>query len=62
MTDRGRERRSERRKRPKYESGCSFCGKPRREVEQLIAGPGVAICDECITVCNEIIAESKAPQ
>ena len=36
---------------------CSFCGKSQREVKKLIAGPTVYICDECIQLCNEIIAE-----
>jgi ATP-dependent Clp protease ATP-binding subunit ClpX len=36
---------------------CSFCGKSQREVKKLIAGPNVYICDECISLCNEIIAE-----
>jgi ATP-dependent Clp protease ATP-binding subunit ClpX len=36
---------------------CSFCGKGQREVRKLIAGPTVYICDECIKLCNEIIAE-----
>jgi ATP-dependent Clp protease ATP-binding subunit ClpX len=36
---------------------CSFCGKSRDEVKKLIAGPTVYICDECIDLCNEIIAE-----
>ena len=36
---------------------CSFCGKSQRHVRKLIAGPGVYICDECIELCNEIIAE-----
>lgn len=36
---------------------CSFCGKTQRHVKKLIAGPGVYICDECIDLCNEIIAE-----
>ena len=34
---------------------CSFCGKPQDEVERIIAGPGVYICDECIKVCTNII-------
>lgn len=34
---------------------CSFCGKPQEEVERIIAGPGVYICDECIKVCTNII-------
>jgi len=37
--------------------GCSFCGKSQREVRKLIAGPSVYICDECIELCNDIIAE-----
>jgi len=36
---------------------CSFCGKSQDEVKKLIAGPAVYICDECIQLCNEIIAE-----
>ena len=36
---------------------CSFCGKSQDEVRKLIAGPTVYICDECIEVCKEIIAE-----
>ena len=36
---------------------CSFCGKTQEEVKKLIAGPSVYICDECIGLCNEIIAE-----
>ncbi|MBU2489398.1 MAG: ATP-dependent Clp protease ATP-binding subunit ClpX [Proteobacteria bacterium] len=36
---------------------CSFCGKNQEEVKKLIAGPAVYICDECIELCNEIIAE-----
>ncbi|MCG8592647.1 MAG: ATP-dependent Clp protease ATP-binding subunit ClpX [Proteobacteria bacterium] len=46
---------------------CSFCGKSQREVKKLIAGPTVYICDECIELCNDIIAEEygreeSAPQ
>ncbi|MDD6397863.1 MAG: ATP-dependent Clp protease ATP-binding subunit ClpX [Selenomonadaceae bacterium] len=36
---------------------CSFCGKRQDVVRKLVAGPGVYICDECIDLCNEIIAE-----
>ncbi len=36
---------------------CSFCGKNQDEVEKLIAGPDVYICDECIELCNEIVLE-----
>lgn len=49
---------------------CSFCGKSQREVKKLVAGPSVYICEECISLCNEIIAsddegaafESKKPE
>ncbi|MDS0525049.1 ATP-dependent Clp protease ATP-binding subunit ClpX [Clostridium sp. SHJSY1] len=36
---------------------CSFCGKSQDQVKRLIAGPGVYICDECIDLCSEIIAD-----
>jgi ATP-dependent Clp protease ATP-binding subunit ClpX len=36
---------------------CSFCGKSQNEVRKLIAGPTVYICDECVELCNDIIAE-----
>ena len=36
---------------------CSFCGKSQDEVKKLIAGPTVYICDECVELCNDIIAE-----
>ena len=36
---------------------CSFCGKEQKEVKKLIAGPTVYICDECVSLCNEIMAE-----
>jgi ATP-dependent Clp protease ATP-binding subunit ClpX len=36
---------------------CSFCGKSQNDVRKLIAGPAVYICDECIQLCNDIIAE-----
>jgi len=42
--------------RPKV-GACSFCGKSQDEVRKLIAGPTVYICDECIDLCNDIIAE-----
>ncbi|MGL4369909.1 MAG: ClpX C4-type zinc finger protein, partial [Spirochaetota bacterium] len=41
---------------------CSFCGKPQEQVKKLVAGPGVYICDECVDLCNDIVAENeKAP-
>ncbi len=39
---------------------CSFCGKSQKEVKKLIAGPTVYICDECIDLCNDIIAEEAS--
>jgi len=44
----------------RHELKCSFCGKERSQVRRLIAGPGVYICDECITLGYEIIQESTA--
>ncbi|MDP3771343.1 MAG: ClpX C4-type zinc finger protein, partial [bacterium] len=43
---------------------CSFCGKGRREVLKLISGPSVFICDECVGLCNDLIAEgaSEVPE
>jgi len=46
---------------------CSFCNKDQNDVRKLIAGPTVFICDECVDVCNDIIAddtkfEAKAPR
>ncbi|ALD15403.1 Clp protease ATP-binding protein [Buchnera aphidicola (Aphis glycines)] len=38
---------------------CSFCGKNQKEVEKLIAGPSVCICNECIKLCSNIIEETK---
>ena len=36
---------------------CSFCGKPQENVRKMVAGPGVYICDECITLCNAVLEE-----
>jgi ATP-dependent Clp protease ATP-binding subunit ClpX len=49
---------------PKKDSGdevlrCSFCNKSQREVKKLIAGPTVFICDECVDICLDIIAEDR---
>ncbi len=38
---------------------CSFCGKPSSDVEKVIAGPGVYICNECIGLCNDILAAEQ---
>lgn len=41
---------------------CSFCGKAQTEVKTLVAGPGVFICDECVQLCQAIIAKKAATQ
>lgn len=41
---------------------CSFCGRSGEEVEKLIAGPGVYICNECIEVCQNILTEETRQQ
>lgn len=41
---------------------CSFCGKPQAKVKRLIAGPTVYICEECVGLSADIIAEDKARQ
>jgi len=49
-------------KGPKVPYRCSFCGKSQEQVRKLIAGQGVYICDECITLCQEIIEEEMLEQ
>ena len=41
---------------------CSFCGKSRSEVKKLIAGPGVYICDSCVTVCQSVLVKENGRQ
>ena len=41
---------------------CSFCGKSVYEVKKLVSGRGVCICDECINLCNDIMADDKKTQ
>lgn len=41
---------------------CSFCNKSQREVKKLIAGPTAFVCDECVDICREIIAEDLAQE
>ncbi len=36
---------------------CSFCAKSRNDVDKLIAGPGVYICNECVVLCDQILAD-----
>ena len=40
---------------------CSFCGKDQREVNKLIAGPSIYICNECIELCNDLLLEDEEP-
>ena len=39
---------------------CSFCGKTEDQVDDIIAGPGVFICNNCVEMCNDILAKSYA--
>jgi ATP-dependent Clp protease ATP-binding subunit ClpX len=43
---------------------CSFCAKPASEVQKVIAGPGVYICNQCVGLCHDILRdeEQKPPQ
>jgi hypothetical protein len=38
---------------------CSFCAKPSSEVARVIGGPGVYICNECVGLCNDILAQEQ---
>lgn len=38
---------------------CSFCGKPEDEIDKIIAGPGIHICNECVALCNAIIEQAQ---
>ena len=38
---------------------CSFCGKPQSQVKRLISGSGVYICNECVALCQDIIADEE---
>lgn len=50
------------RKRRDDDKLCTFCGKPRHLVKNLIAGPGeVCICDECVEICNQILKIERKP-
>jgi hypothetical protein len=39
--------------------GCGFCGKSQKEVRHLVAGPMVFICDECVELCSDILADER---
>ena len=38
---------------------CSFCGKTQHEVKELIAGPSIFVCDECVVLCNDILDDNE---
>jgi ATP-dependent Clp protease ATP-binding subunit ClpX len=51
-------------RKPKWVDGsirCSFCGRTKAQVDKLIAGPGVYICENCVALCNEVINKDRAP-
>ena len=47
--------------KPELELCCSFCGKSPEQVNLLIAGPGVFICNGCVDICNQIISGEIPP-
>ena len=53
-------------KKPRNTVSCSFCGKGVTQVEKIITGPSVHICNECVNLCNEVleeeVAEESSPQ
>src|SRR5512143_2934908 len=48
-----------RRKDTRVDRRCAFCGRARSEVRKLIAGPSVYICDKCVTVCKQLLADDR---
>ncbi len=40
---------------------CSFCGQSENEVKKLVAGPNVYICDQCVDICNRVMADAEVP-
>ncbi len=48
-----------RKRPPKSDPSCSFCGRSANQVEKIITGSSVHICNECIKLCNEVLAEEK---
>ena len=53
---------SDRKDQDTYKSlHCSFCGKTEDQVERLIAGPGVYICNECVMLCDEMLTQDPVP-
>ena len=49
-----------RRRPPKNDPRCSFCGRSASHVDKIITGPSVHICNECVKLCNEVLAEEKS--
>jgi len=47
-------------KKPELELCCSFCRKSSEQVNILIAGPGVFICNECVEICNQILSGNSS--
>jgi hypothetical protein len=45
--------------KPNHTLYCSFCGKSQHEVRELVAGPTVFICDECVALCNDIVENEE---
>ncbi|MBO1754318.1 ClpX C4-type zinc finger protein [Allobranchiibius sp. CTAmp26] len=41
---------------------CSFCAKDEQDIAKIIAGPGIYICNECVQLCNDILAGSAPEQ
>lgn len=48
-----------RRRPPQSDSRCSFCGRTHQQVDKIITGPQVNICNECVKLCNEVLAEER---
>ena len=49
-------------KKPRNTVTCSFCGKGVTQVEKIITGPSVHICNECVNLCNEVLEEEEAEE
>ena len=60
--EKAREAREEREDREykKVDIACSFCGKAHKEVDKIIAGPSVYICNECVALCQDIMEHDRA--
>jgi len=56
----GGARRWRRRKRTPPELNCSFCARPQRKTRKLVAGPGVYICEACVTAADSVIATERS--